>query len=494
MELTEQLKKYDDMITNLWDKNKTILYSDSDMPITLEQAIKSYETQKRNCENINETEKKEQNETVKKEQNEAEKKEQFHSAYLDLVRYIYHDHLYQKLLSDALNNKNESLSNIMLTYKAIDINCYQDDFYLAFDSLASIWNKYEHTSAQSDSLWFSWEIFKVLYSKYPVLCQKAFPVVLFILADSYYDFCKLCYTYKNHQNLPEKISSQQEEKILSLFYERISGDYWHYYLFSLIDTKATYYSESSFNEGKKIFNSLVNDAENIKIDYEKDSDPAEIISTYKGITSIVQKKYINRLKSKNDRRKEKNSSSPIITPGENLQAFLKFLHTFTKNKWCNYDTTFTLYTLNHMSGWLNALLLCKYKDINKFLCSYYLMPELPATLFYVTTHLLKHNDTAHHGFRDSSQSSYDRQEEIFLFTNFQIHLQNSFELLDHIDDEDDFSKWYLSATEKDVSLMTNNSKKIYRNMLKYFIPNPKIDLTSIINLLYCYIDLLPQYE
>ena len=472
MELTEQLKKYYDMITNLWKKNKAILYSDYDMPITLEQAINSYETQKRNCENIN----------------EAEKKEQFHSAYLHLIRHIYHDHLYQKLLSNALNNKNESLSNIMLPYKAIDINCYQDDFYLAFDALASIWNKYEYTSAQSDSLWFSWEIFKVLYSKYPVLCQKAFPVVLFILADSYYDFCKLCYTYKNHQNLPEKISSQQAEKILSLFYERISGDYWHYYLFSLIDTKPTYYSESSFNEGKKIFESLVKNTENIIIDHGKDSDSAEILSTYKEITNIVQKKYMNRLKSKNDRRKEKTSSSPIITPGENLQSFLKFLHTFTKNKWCSYDTPFTLYTLNYMSGWLNVLLLCKYKDINKFLCSYYLIPELPATLFYVTAHLFKHNDTSHHELWDSNQSINDKQEKISLFSDMHTHLQNTFELLNFIDDEDDFSKWYLSATEEELSLMINSSTKIYGDMLKKLKYNPRLDLTIIINLLSCYID------
>ncbi len=235
MELNEQIKKYDDMITDLLKKHETVLFTDSDIPLTLEQITNPDESDKMDW----------------KKSYLTEKYDQVHSSYLELVKYIYYDYFYQKLLSDILNNKNESLSDIMLSYNSIDIGCYEEDFYLAFDLLTSLWNKYETTSAQSNKLLFSWEIFKVLYSNYPMLCQKAFPVVLFILADSYYDFCKLCYKDKKHQILPEEISPQQAEKILSLFYERISGDYWHYYLFSLIDTKATHYSESSFYEGKK---------------------------------------------------------------------------------------------------------------------------------------------------------------------------------------------------------------------------------------------------
>ena len=211
------------------------------------------------------------------------------------------------------------------------------------------------------------------------------------------------------------------------------------------------------------------------------------MSAREEIEKIIDKKYMNRLKSKNDHRKEKNSSYPPITPGENLQAFWKFLYTFTENKWCSYDIAFTLYTLNHMSGWLNARLLSQYKNIDKFLFSYYLMPELPATLFYVTAHLFEYYDTANHKLGGCGQKINHKQEKISLFTRMWIHLQNTFELVDYIDDEDNFSQWYLSSSSEDLSLMKDDFKKICKNMYKELNHDSKINLNELEKLLSCYI-------
>ena len=59
----------------------------------------------------------------------TEKYDYIHSAYLELVKHIYCDYFYQKLLSDVLNNKNESLTEIMLPYNDIDISCYHHFYF-----------------------------------------------------------------------------------------------------------------------------------------------------------------------------------------------------------------------------------------------------------------------------------------------------------------------------------------------------------------------------
>ena len=57
--------------------------------------------------------------------------------------------------------------------------------------------------------------------------------------------------------MPENFSDKQKEDILSLFLNKIEGVDYQYYLFSLIDIKNKYYSESSFSQGERIFKQLL---------------------------------------------------------------------------------------------------------------------------------------------------------------------------------------------------------------------------------------------
>ncbi len=123
------------------------------------------------------------------------------------------------------------------------------DFIAAFEKFCGFWGKCEGYPFN-----YAEELFEIIYNQYPKLCIEAFPVVLFIFTDSYFDFCKICRDDKGI--IPEDYSPKTRASILSLFKKRICGDDFQYYLFSLIDAKRSHYSESSFNEGKRIYDSL----------------------------------------------------------------------------------------------------------------------------------------------------------------------------------------------------------------------------------------------
>ena len=453
MDFYKQLKSYDKMVTKILKEHSMGLFSESTVPILHKQEFRLDSLHEEDWEKIS----------------SSEKYNYFYSAYLEL---IYADFYYQEYLSLALNDEVDVPINIQRTDQIKDIELYKDDFYAAFELLISNWLKYYNFTLETDFPTFSWEIFKVLYSRFPILCRDAFPVVLFVLADSYYDFCKICYKYKGHQILAEQISEQQSKQILSLFYNRISGDNWHCYLFSLIDTKSTYYSESSFGEGEKKYNSLLQTTETARKDAY---DPFDYTRGYERIEEAIHKEYKKRLKKKNDDRAEKVENTPSISLGENFQALWKFLHTFTSdNKWSHYNHAFTLYTLNNMSGWLNFLFLPQNKKMNRTWFSYYLDPTLPATLSFVTNSLLN---------RPTGQLN-DNMKKDTIRPN--IVLKDMYKLITDIDNSDDFIKWGKSVTEKELSLLQSESEKVYKKMYKKLTPAPQIKLDMLLSFLTCY--------
>ena len=455
MDFYKHLKEYDKTVTEMLKKHAPGLFYESTVSILHEQVLGA-DSFSEQCRGKNFL---------------SEKYNYVHSAYLELTKYIYSDFYYEEYLSIALNDGSDIPINIQKTDPIEDIEIYQEDFYSAFELLTSNWTKFYNFSLGTDFPTFSWEIFKVLYSKYPILCRDAFPAVLFILADSYYDFCKICYKYDGHQNLPEKISQQQSEQILSLFYDRISGNNWHCYLFSLIDTKPTYYSESSFSEGEKKYNTLMKATEIVR---KEACDPYDNPSAHEIIEEAVHKEYKKRFKKKNDDRTEKVKNASVITLGENFQALWKFLHTFTSdNKWSQYNQAFTLYTLNNMSGWLNVLILPQNPKMDRALFSYYLFPILPATLFFVTGSLLN---------RPNGKLSDNKKKEPIPSI---IVLDNMYKLIREIDSSDNFIKWGSSVTEKELSQLQYESEKVYKNMYENLKTNSQIKLNMLLSFLTC---------
>ncbi len=455
MDFYKHLKEYDKAVTEMLKKHATGLFYESPVPILREQVFGLDSLPEQAWEKFFST-------------NEYD---YFHSAYLELTKYIYSDYYYQEYLAVALNDGSDIPLNIQKTDQIKDIERYEDDFYAAFELLTSNWIKYYNFSSETDFPTFSWDIFKILYSKYPILCRDAFPAVLFVLADSYYDFCKICYEYKGHQIISKQKLQQRSEQILSLFYNRISGNNWNCYFFSLIDTKPTYYSESSFSEGEENYNALMQTTETAR---RNAYDPYDHTFGYESIEKAVYKEYRKRLKRKNDDRAKKIEHASAIAPGENFQALWKFLHTFTSdNKWSHYNQAFTLYTLNNMSGWLNVLLL-QNKKMDRTLFHYYLTPALPATLYFITNSLL---NCPYGELKDNMKKNSIPPN---------IILKNMYERIKDIDDSDGFIKWGKSATEKELSQLQFESEKVYKNIYENLKSNSQINLNVLVSFLVCY--------
>lgn len=152
--------------------------------------------------------------------------------------------------------------NSLINSKLPKVNSTEakDAFIESFQHLIDNWHKFTPRSKGTDSIVhkykdetinFPFSIFKAIYKRCPQLCVSAFPVIIFIIADSFYDFCKIAYTGKKHL-LPKELSPQQEEKIYDLFHKIVTEDHKTYYLLSLLNSKGIAYTESSFDIGKEI--------------------------------------------------------------------------------------------------------------------------------------------------------------------------------------------------------------------------------------------------
>ncbi len=164
---------------------------------------------------------------------------------------IFSEWYYCNRLTTLLNNKTIPSEN----YEIPKLEDIWEDFSFALDKLCNLWIKFQDSPYLLKN--YSEDIFRIIYEAYPQLCIEIFPVVLFVFADSYFEFCKICYIDQKHQIMPENFSDKQKEDILSLFLNKIEGVDYQYYLFSLIDIKNKYYSESSFSQGERIFKQLL---------------------------------------------------------------------------------------------------------------------------------------------------------------------------------------------------------------------------------------------
>ncbi len=131
-----------------------------------------------------------------------------------------------------------------------------DQFILALEELRKVWNKIKDSNFLRDDVDLK-NVFQVIYEQYPLLCTEAFPAVLFIFADSYYEFCDL---FKNsetkNKTIPETFTDEQKEEIIDIFKCKIGGDELPSYLCSLIDIKRKPYYTSAPALGEKIFDDL----------------------------------------------------------------------------------------------------------------------------------------------------------------------------------------------------------------------------------------------
>lgn len=299
------------------------------------------------------------------------------------------------------------------------------------------------------------EWFSILFRHNSSLCTKLFPIIAFILGDSYEYIKKM------------KSTINFDEWLYRFIKSNLRGNYQFTYLFSLIKGSETQ-KRSCITLGSDTLNSL---KKRFSYSWSPISDAwqlHEIIrSQYVSIDDYYIQNFFNfieessirsNLRSNKSRRLEhKFSDSPLI--GENFIAFLHFLRDLQSmnNTWCNYDPTLTMYAINRITQWITPfttrtipLIIPAYNAFFPLTCSYF-----NANLMYDR---LETNEPKWEFYNHISKTEFKPQldrEQISTskYINY-LKTQNSTfinELLDDLKDLDDIStKEFKKFAEDDL--------------------------------------------
>lgn len=222
------------------------------------------------------------------------KQNEFHidkKTLFKLIPALYVEHYYMWHLNHLLFD--ETIEHPAMMNDWDDIS---EDFRSAFERFYKGWDKCNNEKYQFE---YAEDLFRVIYEEYPELCTEAFPIVLFIFTDSYFDFCKIC--REDQRDIPEELSDEMRSNIVSLFIDRISGEDFQYYLFSLIDVKPGYYSESSFDQAKILYDTLI---KKISKKMERSvNNPDALHVKYKDLLDLIGSEYNERLDALNKKYK-----------------------------------------------------------------------------------------------------------------------------------------------------------------------------------------------
>ena len=353
--------------------------------------------------------------------------------YHELIKYILTDLESEKqFLALIIDTPTES------THGETISDDMKKNFYQAFKSLIDCWHKYDgfsydyeyppETDTNATHLSNSWILFKTFFDQKPTLCKKIFPLVVFVIADNYYELCKKCSTDKKYPTISFPLSKRQKSYVCNYITDILSGSYKDYYLYSLIDRKASYYSETSIHEGKRIFNTIrkkINEhinSQDSEYDWRLDDMPLLSFDPYyELIKEDFEKDYNDRLNSVIKKRlKADTSSSGIVHLGENAIALFSFLDNLSSsNYWGkNTDMSLTIYAINYATCWLSTLMLPRDPSLNLRDPIYlgYTENSLVATLYYLSTNF----------------TSYTKNE--YLPGEFKEILENTFHLVSLIDE------------------------------------------------------------
>lgn len=294
-----------------------------------------------------------------------------YDTYSKMLESINKDIYYEKKLNQWMEGDENQVES---TLPEINSKNAKDAFEESFLHLIENWHKFTPRSKNSDyivqkSMKFSFSIFKAIYKHRPQLCVSVFPVVIFIIADSFYNFCEVVYNEKKRL-LPIELNPQQEEKIYDLFHNIMTQDHKTYYLLSLLNSKGITYSESSFDVGNEIYELTLKEYK--KLGDTCNSDEDDLSDPYDwsendyfkaqirlNVYDKLKKRFEDNLESKKKQRESRSTTKPTeIMVGENYLAFLNFLKTQPDNCWKEgVDKAASLYVINHITGWIALHLL-----------------------------------------------------------------------------------------------------------------------------------------
>lgn len=311
-----------------------------------------------------------------------------YDTYTEMLESIHKDIYYEKKLNQWIEGKDNHVTSQLPEINSMEA---KDAFDESFRHLIKNWHKFTPRSNESSGniqkydnpdIDFPFFIFKAIYKRCPQLCINVFPVVIFIIADSFYDFCEIAYSGKKHLLL-KALNPQQEEKIYDLFHKIMTQNHKTYYLLSLLNSKGSFYAKSSLRIGEEIFALVFNEYKKHEkeiiefyhaCEIANSSDDVEFETLMEAFAikddwsdepiiengvKKLKKRFEDNLKKKQNERLSRSSTFPTeIMIGENFLAFLNFLKTQPDNGWKEgVDTAASLYVANHITGWIAIYLL-----------------------------------------------------------------------------------------------------------------------------------------
>lgn len=341
-----------------------------------------------------------------------------HDTYSEMLKSINKDIYYENKLNQWMEGEENQVESAL---PEINSKNAKDAFEESFLHLIENWHKFTPRSKDSNyivqkSMTFSFSIFKAIYKHRPQLCVSVFPVVIFIIADSFYNFCEIVYTEKKRL-LPKELNPQQEEKIYDLFHNIMTQDHKTYYLLSLLNSKGITYDESSFDIGNEIYELTLKEYK--KLGDTCNSDEDDLSDSYDwskndyfkaqirlNVYDKLKKRFEDNLDSKKKQRESRSTTKPTeIMVGENYLAFWDFLKTQPDNCWKEgVDKTASLYVINHITGWIALHLLYNTYP--------YADPEYGLSLFDIThLHTLYFIYEKIHEESDYDETDYDEAND-----------------------------------------------------------------------------------
>lgn len=319
------------------------------------------------------------------------------------------------------------------------------------------------------------------YQDHSQLCQKLFPIVTFILGDSY--------EYLHEKSL-STTEDDFQEVLNSFIYKNLMGNYQQNYLYSLLHASITKKS-SCILYGKNIKKSFKKRYNKAWCDTSTAWRPPAIIGKVNSHHNLVDYhlqlffqlledcKIRNNLSSYNSERcklysvlaerKDYNTMLPLM--GENFIALLLYLQDFTigelkNNYWASYDTPLTVYALSQMTCWITPFTT---EPIQYFMPLY--NPYHPITCNYFNKNMILDVLEIEHPIWEYSDFSSEfneneQKEPLSYIINFYNELQ----------------QWYHDSSEIEKrtfdDYITTSSYSLFKNFInckcdKIYIPTDK---------------------
>lgn len=356
--------------------------------------------------------------------------------------------------------------------------------------------------------------FTSLYANHSQLCQKLFPVITFILGDSYE------YLYEESVF---KTDDEFQKDLYEFICENLSGKNQQKYLYSLL-TASTAKRKSCLAHGETIISSFEKKCSNDwygksyiwklpvtknspnpyrnTVDYHlhkffqllEDCKIRNNLSSYRTERTKIYESYAAR----NDYDNNDNSQLSLPLMGENFVALLHYLQDFDTDVlqntvWAGYDRSLSMYALSQMTSWITPFttkptqyIMPLYNPFHPLTCDYFNQKMMTEILSFDEP-MWEYSD-----FSSSFMEDDDSREPLAYISDFY----------------EEFLQWYSHSSGKDQQTfddyMDNASNILFEKFIscKYdyiYIPTEK-DLrfasktTSNLGYFYCLCDYFISYQ